>query len=227
MSDEAIGYDDPAFQPASSRRTDLLARPAVARSAKRTIDLLGAGILLVLALPTMIAIAVVVKLTDGGPIFYRSRMLGRADSTFTMLKFRTMILGADDWLRQHPDLEAEFLLHMKLLDDPRVTRVGKILRRFSLDELPQLINVLAGDMSLVGPRPVRPWELSRWGDFGTLRQSVPPGLTGLWQVSGRSLIAYEQRAAFDRMYVEQWSVWLDCRILVSTIRAVFTARGAN
>jgi Undecaprenyl-phosphate galactose phosphotransferase WbaP len=175
-------------------------------------------------------IALAIKLTSKGPVFYGHKRNGRHGKVFRALKFRTMVLDADrllaDYLVSHTELVPEWQRNQKLKNDPRITRVGKLLRRSSLDELPQLFNVLIGQMSLVGPRPIVNDEIVKYGRGYGLYQRVLPGLTGLWQVSGRNNTTYEERVAFDEHYVHNWSVWLDLYILVRTIKTVTTAEGA-
>jgi lipopolysaccharide/colanic/teichoic acid biosynthesis glycosyltransferase len=211
---------------------------SVAAVAARTRDIVLGAILLVLLAPVFLAVTAAVGMTSGGPIFFRQLRIGRGRRPFVMLKFRTMVPDCDD--RSH----REFVEHMfensrtqsdpgpreglwKLDDDERVTRVGHVLRRLSLDELPQLINVVAGDMSLVGPRPVLPWEVELFGERYLARFNVSPGMTGLWQVSGRSSLTMPQALDLDVDYLERRSFWLDLRILVRTLPVVLSRRGAS
>lgn len=189
-------------------------------------DILGAGTALILMLPTMLVIAVAIRLDDPGPVIYRQRRPGRWGRPFVILKYRTMVADADDRLRRDPALWQSFQDRAKLVHDPRVTRAGRLLRRFSLDELPQLWNVLRGDMSLVGPRPVTEYELEKLGPEAELLWSVAPGLTGLWQVSGRSSLTYQERMQIELAYIRHRSFWLDLSILARTIPAVFRGSGA-
>jgi exopolysaccharide biosynthesis polyprenyl glycosylphosphotransferase len=194
--------------------------------AKRTFDVaVSAGVLLV-ALPVLVAIGVMIKLTTPGPLFYRQQRVGKQGDPFTLLKFRTMVPGADAML----DLvaaqnEADGPL-FKIRNDPRTTRVGKWLRRWSLDEVPQLLNVLKGDMSLVGPRPPLPHEVRAYEDWHFDRLEVRPGITGLWQVSGRSDLSFSEMVRLDLFYIENWSLAYDMFILIKTIPAVASSRGA-
>ncbi len=184
----------------------------------------------IVALPLLGVIMVAIKLDSPGPIFYGQYRLGRAARPFVAWKFRSMVVNADqvlaDYLERHPDLRAEWERDHKLKRDPRVTRVGRFLRRTSLDELPQLWNVLRGDMSLVGPRPVVDEEIAHYADKFELYKRVPPGITGLWQVSGRSDVTYTERVNLDAYYVRNWSVWLDIYILLKTIWVVLVGDGA-
>jgi len=195
-------------------------------AAKRSLDLLGAFLLLLVAAPAMAAIALLVMATSRGPILYRQQRLGKNGRPFCCLKFRTMVPEAERILHRHPDLEAEFRRTFKLTNDPRVTPLGRVLRRTSLDELPQLINVLRGEMSLIGPRPVIPSELERYGPHGEKLLRVKPGLGGLWQASGRSCTSYEERVRLDMLYVDSASLTLDLRLLLATAAAVLRCRGA-
>ena len=204
---------------------------AIARVGKRAMDLVGASAILLVALPFLVIGAVATLSESSGPILFRHTRIGRNGREFRLLKFRTMVTDGEDLLRRHlldnPEAAAEWATHRKLTDDPRVTRIGSILRRFSLDELPQLLNVLRGDMSLVGPRPVTRDELPRFGDVTPVVLSVRPGLTGLWAVSGRSHISYAERVELEYRYVREWRLWRDAAILLRTIPAVFSGRGAH
>lgn len=200
------------------------------RAAKRGMDLLASAIGLAVVLPiiALISIAIVIE-SPGSPLFVHRR-LGRWGREFGMVKFRTMVPRAEERLRelldQHPELRREWESLHKVKDDPRITRVGRFLRKYSLDELPQLANVLLGHMSLVGPRPIVRDELERFGDRIPLVQSVRPGLTGLWVVNGRTDTAYEERVDLECSYVREWSPALDLRILLMTIPKVVRGSGA-
>jgi len=197
--------------------------------AKRIIDIVGAASLLLAALPVMLLIAVLVKL-DGGPVLFRHRRVGANGVAFTCFKFRSMVVGADAILARllasDPAARAQWDTEFKLRDDPRVTWLGQFLRRTSLDELPQLFNVLAGDMSLVGPRPIVQAEIARYGSRIAEYLACRPGLTGLWQVSGRNDVSYEARVALDARYVREWSLRRDFTILLQTFGAVLRRAGA-
>jgi exopolysaccharide biosynthesis polyprenyl glycosylphosphotransferase len=193
---------------------------------KRVVDLVGASILLVLCAPFLLLIGLLVRLTSSGPAFYRSTRMGAHGREFTVFKFRSMYVGADK-LRcelEHEN-EADGVL-FKIRADPRVTPVGRLLRKYSLDELPQLFNVLGGSMSLVGPRPPLPDEVKRYHEHVRRRLLVKPGMTGLWQVSGRSDLPWEEAVRLDLYYVENWSLALDLVIILRTIWAVLRGRGA-
>jgi Undecaprenyl-phosphate galactose phosphotransferase WbaP len=198
--------------------------------AKRVTDVVGSGSVMLLLLPLLAVVSILIRLTSTGPIFFGHRRFGRDGGTFAALKFRTMVPNGDQVLQRHleanPAAREEWDRDQKLKDDPRVTYLGKWLRRCSLDELPQLWNVLVGEMSLVGPRPIVKSETKRYGRAYGLYTRVLPGITGLWQVSGRNNTSYDERIAFDEYYVRNWSVWLDTYILGRTIRTVLTGDGA-
>jgi lipopolysaccharide/colanic/teichoic acid biosynthesis glycosyltransferase len=176
-------------------------------------------------LPVFAVVSILVLCDGGFPIIYRRRVVGLA-GTFDAFKFRTMVRNADSILAAAPRLKAEFERNFKLKNDPRITRVGAVLRRYSLDELPQLVNVLRGQMSLVGPRMITEAELGKYGAQRRLVFSVKPGMTGYWQVRGRQSVSYEERVAMDAHYVTQWSLIMDLRILAATPRKVFKREGA-
>ncbi|HXF35619.1 MAG TPA: sugar transferase [Actinomycetota bacterium] len=210
--------------------SSLLAASLAWRALKRAVDVVASAILLVLTSPLMAAIAVAIKLESPGPAFFRHRRLGRGGREFGLIKFRTMVTDAEErleaFLRTDPELLEEWNSRYKLRRDPRVTRVGRILRKTSLDELPQLFNILAGQMSLVGPRAIVRGELERFGNLAPTILSVKPGLTGLWAVSGRSDVSYEDRAVLEYRYVATWSFLMDLRILARTLPAVVRGHGA-
>jgi exopolysaccharide biosynthesis polyprenyl glycosylphosphotransferase len=195
------------------------------RLLKELLDRFAALLLLVLTAPLLVAIAIAVA-RDGGPVFYRQERVGVGGRTFKMIKFRSMVSNADELRAQLEEHNEGSGPLFKLRADPRVTAVGRFLRRFSLDELPQLINVLAGSMSLVGPRPPLPAEVAGYQAEGRRRLLVKPGMTGLWQVSGRSDLSWEETLRLDLRYVENWTLALDARILVKTVRAVLKGDGA-
>jgi exopolysaccharide biosynthesis polyprenyl glycosylphosphotransferase len=193
---------------------------------KRVSDIVMTSVGLVIISPVMLVIAAGIKLQDGGPIIFRQARIGREGKPFTMLKFRSMVVDAEDRkleLMSHNEGKGGLF---KLSRDPRVTRLGQFLRSFSLDELPQLFNVLAGSMSLVGPRPHLASEIAQMPSEASRRALVTPGLTGLWQVSGRSDLEGEDAMRLDLRYVENWSFALDLQILWKTMSAVFAKRGA-
>lgn len=187
--------------------------------------LVVAGLLVIW--PVLLAIAILIKLDSKGPVIYRRRVLGVAGQHFNAYKFRTMRMDGDTILRRSPGLVAELQCNHKLKKDPRVTKVGQWLRRYSLDELPQLFNVLFGQMALVGPRMISPQEGEKYGRHKLNLLSVKPGITGLWQVNGRSDVSYEERVKLDMYYIRHYSIWLDVQILlVQTLPAVIRGRGA-
>ena len=193
---------------------------------KRTFDIVVASVLVVLGLPVWLLVALAIKLDSPGPAIYRSRRVGLGETGFEMLKFRTMRSDAAALQSELEDVnEAEGAL-FKIRDDPRVTRVGQFLRRYSLDEIPNLINVVRGEMSLVGPRPLplRDYELLE--DWHRKRYLVLPGLTGLWQISGRADLGFDELVRLDFYYLDHWSIWLDIQVLLKTIPAVVVRRGA-
>jgi lipopolysaccharide/colanic/teichoic acid biosynthesis glycosyltransferase len=199
---------------------------SAALSVKAVGDRVVAAAALTVLAPLLVAIAIVIRVTSPGPALHRRRVLGLRGTAFDALKFRTMVVNADELLRTQLELRAAFAANSKIRNDPRVTPVGRVLRKLSLDELPQLLNVLRGQMSLVGPRMIAPDEADKYGAALDKRLSVKPGMTGLWQVHGRQEIDYAQRIALDLQYIEQWSLWLDLVILLKTIPAVLTMRGA-
>ena len=193
---------------------------------KSAFDRVVALMLVVFAAPLLLAIALAVKVTSRGPVLFRQTRVGLGGSEFTMLKFRSMAVDAEE---RRPELEALSqgnLVLFKMRSDPRITSLGRLLRRLSLDELPQLINVLRGEMSLVGPRPPLPSEVAMYAADDTRRMLVKPGLTGLWQVSGRSDLTWEESVRLDLRYVDNWSISLDLLILAKTVRAVLRPEGA-
>jgi undecaprenyl-phosphate galactose phosphotransferase len=192
----------------------------------RAIDIVGASMGLLLMSPVMVAVGITVKLTSKGPIFYRQMRLGLHGQLFPCLKFRTMVADAEQRLARDPALKAEFLKLHKLEEDPRVTPVGQFLRKSSLDELPQLFNVLLGHMTLVGPRPIVPAELLKYGPYAAMLLMVKPGLTGLWQVSGRSQTTYDERVQLDMSYIRSRSVPTDLSLILRTIAVVLRGKGA-
>ncbi len=193
---------------------------------KRTFDVVGASLLLVLLSPLMLAIALAVRVFSRGPVLFRSSRRGIGQRPFPCLKFRTMHTDAEERLADLEELNEASGALFKIRDDPRLTRVGRVLRRFSLDELPQLINVLRGEMSLVGPRPLPQRDYELLEDWHRKRYLVLPGITGLWQVSGRSELDFDDLVHLDFIYLEHWSLALDLTILLKTIPAVISRRGA-
>ena len=233
---EAISAGEPAAAGAPARLAAAQAVPlavppagAAART-KRALDVLVALAILAFAAPLLLVIAVAIKAQDGGPVFFRHTRCGRNAQPFGLWKFRTMHVDAAErltaLLEDDPDAEAEWVRTRKLRRDPRVTRLGRFLRRSSLDELPQLLNILRGDMSIVGPRPVMAEELARYGVLAPLMTAARPGVTGLWQVSGRNDLDFDARVALDADYVRRWSLRRDALILLRTVPVVLLAKGA-
>lgn len=193
-------------------------------------DLVGrplALLALLAASPLLLVIALLVLVSSGRPVLHRRRVVGQGGVVFDALKFRTMVADADRVLDADPALRAAFTINHKLPGDPRVTRVGRVLRRYSLDELPQLANVVRGEMWMVGPRMISPEELVKYGSRAPKLVSVKPGMTGLWQVSGRQETGYDRRVELDMHYIDNWSVMVDARILLRTFAVVLSTRGAH
>jgi exopolysaccharide biosynthesis polyprenyl glycosylphosphotransferase len=193
---------------------------------KAVFDRLAAGLALVVLAPVFVVIAVAIRLDDRGPVFFMQTRVGRDGQMFRLFKFRTMVVDAEQRRLQLETLNEGAGVLFKMRKDPRVTRVGATLRRWSLDELPQLFNVVIGDMSMVGPRPALPREVARYGDHMRRRLVVKPGITGLWQVSGRSGLSWEESFRLDLRYVDNWSIMLDLQILWKTFSAVTHGSGA-
>lgn len=196
------------------------------RVAKRLFDIVVSGLLIIFAAPLMALVAVLVKADSRGPVFFRQERVGMEGSHFGMLKFRSMVVDAEERLAELSHQNEGSGLLFKIKNDPRVTRVGTILRKYSLDELPQLFNIFAGSMSLVGPRPPLPREVQAYEQDVRRRLLVKPGLTGLWQVSGRSNLSWQDSVRLDLYYVENWSLAGDLVIILRTVRAVFRSTGA-
>jgi len=199
---------------------------------KRATDILLSAFLIIFLLPLFIIVSLLIKLDSEGPVFFLQDRVGRLGRTFKCIKFRTMYQNSEEileeYLKKNPKAREEWEKYKKLksVSDPRVTRVGKFLRRFSLDEIPQLFNVLRGEMSLVGPRPYLPTEINSEDKLLTLITSVRPGITGLWQVSGRSDISFQDRLALDEYYVRNWTLGMDAMILIKTLGVVLRGEGA-
>jgi exopolysaccharide biosynthesis polyprenyl glycosylphosphotransferase len=193
---------------------------------KLTLDYLITIPGLIVISPLLLLIAVAVRLDSPGPVIFRRRVMGVNGRQFDAFKFRTMRVDGDEILAQHPELQHELAENHKLVKDPRITSLGNLLRKSSLDELPQLFNVLMRDMSLVGPRMISPAEISKYDRWDMNLLTVRPGITGLWQVSGRSDVTYEERVKLDMHYIRNWSIWLDIQLLIATIPAVLKSRGA-
>jgi lipopolysaccharide/colanic/teichoic acid biosynthesis glycosyltransferase len=213
---------------AASRREHILNRPLPLtdgdRVLKRSVDIAGASVLLILLAPLICILAILIKLHDGDTAWFRRRVVG-PKGEFDAFKLRTMRVDADEVLRRDATLRREFEINFKLKTDPRVTSIGKSLRRTGLDELPQLWNVLKGQMSLVGPRMITAIELKKYGDAGWVFAAMKPGLTGDWQVSGDQQGGYERRIKMDLFYVENWSFLFDLKILIKTPARVLRGSG--
>jgi lipopolysaccharide/colanic/teichoic acid biosynthesis glycosyltransferase len=199
---------------------------------KTCIDLIGACLLLLVFAPVMVAIAVLIKLDSSGPVLFRQRRVGQGGRTFLLYKFRTMYDGADTsvherHIRSFIKMRGSGVPALKLPNDSRVTKLGRIMRKSSLDELPQLFNVLRGELSLVGPRPPIPYEVQEYEEWQLQRLQVKPGITGLWQVTGRSRVSFSDMVSLDMKYIEEQSLILDLWILLRTIPAVISGKGAG
>jgi lipopolysaccharide/colanic/teichoic acid biosynthesis glycosyltransferase len=200
--------------------------PRSSRTLKRSMDIVGSAALLLLMLPVLIICAIAIKLDSKGPILFKQSRVGRRGRHFKVLKFRTMCVGAEAQQAELLKLSRD-PNWLDLEEDPRVTRVGRFLRHASLDELPQLWNVLKGEMSLVGPRPIMPSEAETLIGWRLSRVDLTPGLTGLWQVLGRTNIPFEEMITLDYLYVTTWSLWTDVRLLIRTLPAVLAQKGVN
>ena len=202
----------------------------VASAAKRVTDFLIAFLALIFLSPAMIIIALIIRITDGGPVLFQHKRIGRDGKEFNCIKFRSMEVDAEaklpTILSKCEKARAQWVANQKIDDDPRVTPFGRFLRKSSLDEIPQLLNVIRGTMSIVGPRPIVKSEAEKYGEFFPYYCRVRPGLTGLWQVSGRSGTTYEDRVKLDVKYVTEWSYWGDVKIMFLTIPAVLKSDGA-
>ncbi len=217
------------FRPVAGLPLVDVARPTAAKSlrwVKRSMDVLGSALFLILAGHILLAAMIAIKLEDGGPIFFKQRRVGLNGEEFDCLKLRSMCVDAEARLAELQAKNEGSGVLFKMKDDPRITRVGKIIRRFSVDELPQLWNVFRGDMSLVGPRPALPKEVAQYDSDTRRRLRVRPGLTGLWQVSGRSRLSWEDTVRLDLYYVDNWSLTQDMIILLRTAKAVVGSDGA-
>jgi lipopolysaccharide/colanic/teichoic acid biosynthesis glycosyltransferase len=206
-------------------KTSLALLGTPGRFLKRTSDFAGSFLCLLLLFPLLAALALLVLLKDGRPVFHRRRVVGPRGE-FDAFKLRTMRVDADQVLRENPDLQREFEVNFKLANDPRVTRLGARLRKYSLDELPQLWNVLKGEMSLVGPRMITPSELEKYREAAWIFRQIKPGLTGYWQIHGRQDVSYSERVKMDLFYVEHWSLALDLEIVVKTPVTMLRGVGA-
>ncbi|OGS34962.1 MAG: hypothetical protein A2293_17035 [Elusimicrobia bacterium RIFOXYB2_FULL_49_7] len=193
---------------------------------KRIVDLVLATIIVSFAWPMLFFLVMLIKLDSSGPFLYSQKRMGYRGNVFSFYKFRTMVMNADALLEKYKAQSERKGPVFKMANDPRITRIGRTLRRYSIDEIPQLINVFKGEMSLVGPRPQVLWEAAAYDDWAKRRLRVLPGMTGLWQVSGRASLSYEEMIELDIFYIENWSLGLDIRILTKTIHAIFSKKGA-
>jgi lipopolysaccharide/colanic/teichoic acid biosynthesis glycosyltransferase len=182
--------------------------------------------IIIIGAPLFALIFLAIKLDSPGPVIYRRRVMGMGGRKFNAFKFRSMCTNGDEVLDAYPELKYQLAKNYKLKDDPRVTRLGRLLRKFSLDELPQFINVLKRDMSLVGPRMITPEELKEYDKLHMNLLTIRPGITGYWQVNGRSDVPYEERVSMDMYYIRNWTIWFDLQLLFQTIPAVLKRRGA-
>jgi undecaprenyl-phosphate galactose phosphotransferase len=224
---QSAGFADPAFEaafrglPIASFRYNML---------KPVLDLVLVLLALPIALPLGLLVACAIRLTSDGSVLYRHRRIGQYQKPLDVWKFRTMYEDSDTLLDEHlsenGEAREEWVRTQKLRDDPRVTPIGKLLRKTSLDEIPQLLNVLAGDMSLVGPRPIVDEERAKYGQHFRTYTYALPGITGLWQVSGRCDVDYAERVQMDVQYVEQWSLWMELKILLKTFKVILHSKGA-
>jgi exopolysaccharide biosynthesis polyprenyl glycosylphosphotransferase len=194
--------------------------------AKRSFDVVGAIVALVLASPLLLLTAIAIKLDSRGPVLFRQQRVGKDGEPFDLLKFRSMVVGAEDRLHELQELNEASGPLFKMAEDPRVTRVGRVLRRLSIDEIPQFWTVLRGKMSIVGPRPALPTEVHAWSPELHQRLRVKPGITGMWQVSGRSDATFDDYVRLDLYYVDNWSLITDLVIMAKTIPTVLSRKGA-
>lgn len=194
---------------------------------KRIFDIICSSVALIILSPVFLILAAAIKTTDKGPVFFAHRRVGKDGKPLNIYKFRSMVTNAEDLIKQFtPEQKAEYERNFKLENDPRVTKVGKFMRRTSLDELPQLFNILKGDLSIVGPRPVMEVETEIYGNYRDMLLSVKPGLTGFWAANGRSCTTYTRRRAMEIYYIKNRSVCFDLKIILKTITSVFKGEGA-
>ena len=220
----ALGYEFQDLFVALYAR--LVRRKPIYELMKRAFDVLASLVLLVLASPVFLVVAIMIKINSPGAVFFRHRRLGRNGQEFMCLKFRTMVAEAEQLLENNAQLRRQFEAKFKMESDPRVTRLGALLRKTCIDELPQLFQVLRGEMSLVGPRPIVERELHKYGFFGTKLLSIKPGLSGLWQVCRRNDTTYDERIQMDMFYIDHRCISLDLLLLIYTVIAVVQRRGA-
>ena len=192
---------------------------------KRGLDLALSSLILIAISPVLLAIAIAIKLDSHGPVFYRSERIGKKGRVFNCMKFRTMVREAEKRRAGLMNMNERESVLFKISDDPRITKVGRFLRKYSLDELPQFFNVLRGDMSIVGPRPPMAGEVREYKLSHLRRLDVTPGITGLWQVQARRDPSFDHYISLDLTYIEKWSIWLDLKIIIRTVGVVFTGTG--
>jgi exopolysaccharide biosynthesis polyprenyl glycosylphosphotransferase len=195
--------------------------------AKRLIDAVLSVVILTALAPLMVLVSLMIKLTSPGPVFFAQKRVGMNQRLFVLYKFRSMVAGAEQMMESVAHLNDRDGPAFKIIDDPRITRIGRFLRRTSLDELPQLLNVIRGEMSLVGPRPPLPEEVRRYAWLFRKRLSVKPGVTCIWQISGRNNVSFDRWMEMDHEYIENWSLWLDLKILFLTVPVVLLSKGAS
>ena len=224
---ELESMDDAASSQAQRSDLCIPRHSAVALGIKRIVDIVGSSILLIFVLPLFPVIALAIRLTSPGPIFFKPRIIGHKGREFWAYKFRTMYPDAFERLLNDPELLAQYKIKLKIIDDPRVTSIGRILRRTSLDELPQLINVWKGDMSLVGPRMLAKLELDKFGQLRDKILSMRPGMAGLWVASGRQNVSFERRMELELQYVDEWSLGLDAKCFIKTVCIALRMTGAH
>jgi exopolysaccharide production protein ExoY len=200
-------------------------RPYIA--AKRAFDIVFGSLALIVLFPIFLVVSLAIVLTDGFPIVFRQKRVGKDGKEFYIYKFRTMVKNAEEILRSRPDLMEEYQKTYKITNDPRISQIGRLLRKTSLDELPQLLNVVYGEMSLVGPRPIVPKELEKYGDMAWAYLLMKPGCAGLWQCSGRSDISYDERVHLDLTYYQKAGLRYDSWVILRTIFEIIRCRGAN
>jgi exopolysaccharide biosynthesis polyprenyl glycosylphosphotransferase len=198
----------------------------IEQALKLILDYLIASIAIVVLSPILVVAAIAIKLDSPGPILHRRRIIGLNGKEFDAFKFRSMRTDGEKILAEYPELQKELEENHKLKHDPRITRIGRFVRRTSIDELPQFFNVLRGEMSVVGPRMITPDEIAKYDQWDVNLLTVKPGITGLWQISGRSDVTYEERVRLDMYYIRNWNIWLDTQIIIQTIPAVIKGKGA-
>jgi exopolysaccharide biosynthesis polyprenyl glycosylphosphotransferase len=194
---------------------------------KRLFDIVSSSAGLLVLSPLLLMVALLIKLTSRGPIFFKQQRVGLHGKTFNMLKFRSMVVNAEELKAKLEALNEQTGPVFKIKNDPRITRIGRFIRKYSIDELPQLLNVLRGEMSVVGPRPPLPKEVEKYAAWQRRRLSVRPGLTCIWQVSGRNQISFEEWMYLDMQYIDDWSLMTDLRLILKTVPVVITGSGAS